>query len=187
VKTNSAVLVNDELRSNVPNVFAAGDVAEGKNLITGSREVHAIEPTAMEHGRVAASNMAGRKISYPGSLLMNIVGVQGLDVASFGSWNEKKAETITAHAKERSAYRKYLFKGDRMIGAIMVGQNSETWSENELGMIKGIIQAGARLGDWKKYLRNHPFSVKKPYLATRTVSSLLPMTVLGQPSPAPRD
>ena len=186
VKTNAAVLVDDQLRSNVPNVFAAGDVAEGKNLITGSREVHAIEPTAMEHGRVAAANMAGRKISYPGSLLMNIVGVQGLDVASFGSWNEKKAEAITAHAKERSAYRKYLFKGDRMIGAIMVGTNRETWSENELGMIKGMIQTGARLGEWKKYLRAHPFSIKKPYLATRTVSSLLPITVLGQPSPPPR-
>jgi NADPH-dependent 2,4-dienoyl-CoA reductase/sulfur reductase-like enzyme len=185
VKINQAIVVDDRMRSNVPNVFAAGDVAEGPNLITGAKEVHAIEPTAMEHGRVAAANMAGRSVSYPGSLLMNIVTVAGLDVASFGSWGEKGAEVVEGHAAARSAYRKYLFKGDRMIGAIMVGPHKETWSENDLGMIKGLIQAGTRLGEWKKFLREHPFQIKKPFLATQTVSSLLPRTVLGHPSPPP--
>jgi NADPH-dependent 2,4-dienoyl-CoA reductase/sulfur reductase-like enzyme len=32
--------------SRVAGVFAAGDVAETRNLITGAAEVHAIEPTA---------------------------------------------------------------------------------------------------------------------------------------------
>ena len=185
VKTNQAVLVNGEMRSNVPNVFAAGDVAEGPSLINGKREVHAIEPTAMEHGRVAAANMAGKKVTYPGSLLMNIVGIQGLDVASFGDWSAKKAEVIEATSKERAAYRKYLFQGNRMTGAILVGSNRETWSENELGMVKGLIQSGANLGQWKRYLKDRPFSVKSAYLATHTVSSLLPKTILGHPSPAP--
>ncbi|MCZ6556621.1 MAG: FAD-dependent oxidoreductase [SAR324 cluster bacterium] len=186
VKTKAAVLVDDQMRSNIPNVFAAGDVAEGKNLITGVKEVHAIEPTAMEHGRVAGANMAGKKVGYPGSLLINMVGVAGLDLASFGDWDAKKADVITGLAPERSAYRKYLFKGDRMIGAIMAGPSQETWSDNDLGMVKGLVQTGARLGGWKKFLAAHPFGIKKPYLATRTVSSLLPKTVLGQPSLPPQ-
>ena len=185
VKMNQAILVDARLRSNVPNVYAAGDVAEGPNLITGKKEVHAIETTAMEHGRVAAANMAGKNVAYPGSLLMNIVGVEGLDVASFGNWNDKQGQIIEAASKERSAYRKYIFKGDRMTGAILIGPSRETWSGNELGMVKGIVQSGVSLKDWKKHLKERPFSIKKAYLATRTVSALLPKTILGKASPAP--
>lgn len=185
LEINHGIVVNDRLRSNVPNVYAAGDVAEGKNLITGKKEVHAIEPTAGEHGRVAGANMAGKKVNYAGSLLMNIVTVAGLDVASFGSWDDAGAEVITGLAPERSAYRKYLFSGGRMTGAIMVAPNDSTWSENEVGMLKGLVQSGADLSGWKEQLKGYPFSVKKAFLATRTVSALMPKTVLGAPSPSP--
>ena len=52
IRMNHGILVDDHLRSSVPNVYAAGDVAEGKDGVTGMPAVHAIEPTAMEHGRV---------------------------------------------------------------------------------------------------------------------------------------
>ena len=57
---NRGILVDAQQRSNVPNVYAAGDAAEGKDLITGQPAIHAIEPTAMEHGRIAGANMAGQ-------------------------------------------------------------------------------------------------------------------------------
>jgi len=186
VEIKQGILVDEHLRSNVPNVYAAGDVAEGRNRITGQREVHAIEPTAMEHGRVVGANMAGKNVAYPGSLMMNIVGVAGLDIASFGSWDAKDAEVIEAVRPERPSYRKYLFHGDRLTGAIYVGSDPETWSGNEVGMLKGLVQSGQGLGEWKDYLRRHPFDIKKPYLASHTVSALLPNTLLGQASASPR-
>jgi NAD(P)H-nitrite reductase large subunit len=185
VKVNQGIVVDSHLRSSVSNIYAAGDVAEAKNLITGASEVHAIEPTAMEHGRVAAANMAGKNVSHPGSLLMNIVGVAGLDIASFGSWDDVKAEAITAMDEARHAYRKYLFRGDRLVGAILVSPNAQTWSGNDLGMLKGLVQSGVGLGVWKEWLRKNPFEIKKPYLASRTVSTLLPKTILQQPTPPP--
>jgi len=186
VEINQGIVVDDHMRSNVPNIYAAGDVAEGKNRITGQREVHAIEPTAMEHGRVVGANMAGKDVAYPGSLMMNIVGVAGLDTASFGSWDASGAEVIEAVRPDRSAYRKYLFQGDRLIGAIYVGTDDVTWAGNELGMLKGLVQSGQPLGPWKDYLKRAPFDIKKPYLASHTVSALMPNTVLGQASPSPR-
>lgn len=187
LEVNNGIVVDDHLRSNVPNVYAAGDVAEGRNRITGEREVHAIEPTAMEHGRVVGANMAGRNVSYPGSLMMNIVGVAGLDIASFGSWDDDKAETMTGLYEQRAAYRKYLFTGERMTGAIFVSPDEETWAGNEMGMLKGLVQAGQPLGkEWKDWLREHPFEIKKPYLARHTVSTLMPETVLGENAPSPR-
>ena len=65
VTINRGIVVDDHLRSNVPNVYAAGDVAEGKDLITGEAAVHAIEPTAQEHGRVVGANMAGKRRALP--------------------------------------------------------------------------------------------------------------------------
>ena len=186
VKIEQGIVVDDHLRTSVPNVYAAGDVAQAKNRITGTSEVHAIEPTAMEHGRVVGANMAGKDVAYPGSLLMNIVGVAGLDIASFGSWDAEEAERIDAVRPERSSYRKYLFRDDRLIGAIYVGPDEETWAGNELGMLKGLVQSGQPLGQWKDYLKRHPFDIKKAYLASHTVSALLPGTVLGQPSASPR-
>ena len=88
IRVNRGVVVDDHLRSSAPNVYAAGDVAEGRDLVTGQPDVHAIEPTAMEHGRVVGANMAGRDVPYRGSLLMNIVEVCHLDVASFGRWDD---------------------------------------------------------------------------------------------------
>lgn len=186
VTVNGGVEVDDQMRSNVANVYAAGDVAAGKNRISGKREVHAIEPTAMEHGRVAGANMAGQSASYGGSLLMNIVGVAGLDFASFGDWDAADAEAVTLNQPNRPAYRKYLFRGDVMVGAIFVGPSGDTWSSNDLGMIKGLVQSGRPLGPWKAHLAKNPLDVKKAYLASQTVSALMGETTLGQPSADPR-
>ena len=120
IEMDQGILVDDHLRSNVPNVYAAGDVAQGRELITGSREVHAIEPTAMEHGRIVGANMAGRDIAYRGSLLMNILDVQDLDIASFGDWNASDDVTVFLNDGE-SVYRKLVWNGDRITGAIIMG------------------------------------------------------------------
>jgi len=185
IRINQGILVDDHLRSSVPNVYAAGDVAEGKDGVTGAPAVHAIEPTAMEHGRVIGANMAGRDVAYRGSLNMNIVEVCGLDIASFGAWDASGAEAFTALRPERSAYRMLCWTGDRLTGAIIIGQAGDVWTTNDVGMLKGLVQTGVRLGAWKEHLRRNPFDVKPAFIASRTTATLLPQTVLGRSSRAP--
>jgi NAD(P)H-nitrite reductase large subunit len=185
IPVNRGVLVDDHLRSSVPTVYAAGDVAEGRDRVTGQPDVHAIEPTAMEHGRVVGANMAGRAVAYAGSLLMNIVDVCHLDVASFGRWDDPHAEVVSAVRPGRPAYRKLLFHGDRLTGAMILGRADDVWTTNDVGMLKGLVQTGVALGRWKERLRRNPFEVKPAYIATKTTARLLPETVLGRPSPSP--
>ncbi len=182
VRVNRGVLVDDHLRSSVENVYAAGDVAEGRDLVTGEPAVHAIEPTAMEHGRVAGANMAGRDVAYRGSLLMNIVEVCHLDIASFGAWEDPTAEAFTAERPERFAYRKLLWRGDRLSGAMILGMADDIWTTNDVGMLKGLTQAGNGLGVWKAHLSRNPFDVKSAFVASGTTARLLPQTILGRPS-----
>jgi NAD(P)H-nitrite reductase large subunit len=179
VKVNRGVLVDDRLRTNVPNVYAAGDVAEGPDLLTGRPALHAIEPTAMDHGRVAGANMAGRDVAYRGSLLMNIVEVCGLDVVSFGAWDDAAAESAAACRPNRPAYRKLVWRGDRLIGAVLVGKADDVWTTNDVGMLKGLVQSGAPLGPWKAHLTRNPFDIKPAFIAAGTTARLLPETILA--------
>jgi len=179
------IVVDERLRSNVANVYAAGDVAEGRDLISGQGDVHAIEPTAQEHGRVAGANMAGKDVAYRGSLLMNIVEVCHLDIASFGAWDDPKAEAVSGLKPDRPAYRKLLFTGDRLTGAIILGPSSDIWTTNDVGMLKGLVQSQVSLARFKGHLRQNPFDIKPAFIASRTTSALLPVTVLGRPSKAP--
>jgi NAD(P)H-nitrite reductase large subunit len=185
VRVNRGVVVDDHLRASVADVYAGGDVAEGLDLVTGQPDVHAIEPTAMEHGRVVGANMAGRDVAYRGSLLMNIVDVCHLDVASFGRWDDREAEVATALRPAEPAYRKLLFRGDRLTGAMILGRAADVWTTNDVGMLKGLVQTGVALGPWKAHLVKNPFDVKPAFIATRTTARLLPQTVLGRPSPSP--
>jgi NAD(P)H-nitrite reductase large subunit len=179
------IVVDDHLRSNVPNVYAAGDVAEGRERITGAAVVHAIEPTAQEHGRVIGANMAGKDTRYRGSVNMNIVEVCHLDIASFGAWDDPKAESVTGLHRERPAYRKLLWSGDRLTGAIILGPSRDIWTTNDVGMLKGLVQSQVSLARFKDRLKGNPFDVKPAYIAARTAGLLLPETVLGRPSLAP--
>ena len=88
IATDEAILVNNRMQTNFPHVYAAGDVAQGPVLFGGGNAVHPIQPTAVDHGRVAGANMAGHEVHYPGSLAMNVVDLCGLQGASFGRWDD---------------------------------------------------------------------------------------------------
>jgi NAD(P)H-nitrite reductase large subunit len=187
IEINHGVVVDDHLRSNVSNVYAAGDVAEGAELITGNREVHAIEPTAMEHGRVAGANMAGRDIAYRGSLLMNILDVEDLHIASFGNWAGGSGDTSVLLVPRDNVYRKLVWDGDRITGAIIMGPARALWATNDVGMVKGLIQSGVHLGEWKRYLHENLRDIKKPFAASHIIRDMLPMKTLDHPTVPSRE
>ena len=86
---------------------------------------------------------------------------------------------------DRPAYRKLLFRGDRLTGAIILGPSSDIWTTNDVGMLKGLVQSQVSLARFKDHLRQNPFDIKPAFIASRTTSALLPVTVLGRPSKAP--
>ena len=117
---------------------------------------------------------------------MNIVEACHLDIASFGQWEDPSAEVYTAVRAGQSQYRKLLFKGGRLVGAVICGPAADIWTTNDVGMLKGLVYAGADLSAWKAHLRQNPFDVKPAFLATRTVARLLPTRILGRSSNSPQ-
>jgi NAD(P)H-nitrite reductase large subunit len=78
------IVVDDHLQTSTPGVYAAGDVAEAMDVVRKRSWVNAIWPVAVEQGRIAGANMAGRPVKYRGSLGRNVIRVFGMDVLSGG-------------------------------------------------------------------------------------------------------
>lgn len=178
IRVDQGVVVDERMQTNVPGVYAAGDVAQGPDLLGGPPAIHAIQTTAVDHGRVAGANMAGRAQTYPGSLSMNILDVAGLHCASFGRWRDD-GDSIVVWAPSRPVYRKLVWDGTRLIGAIMLGPVDDTTMLTDVGMVKGLIQSGVQLGEWKQYLHDRPWDLRRVYIASQAAGQLLPLTCLG--------
>jgi NAD(P)H-nitrite reductase large subunit len=181
IAVDRGILVDDRMQTNFPFIYAAGDVAQGPDLLGDKPAVHAIQPTAVDHGRIAGANMAGHEVHYPGSLLMNILDACGLQCASFGRWGEN-AEAMTISNADRPVYRKLLWTGDQITGAVFVGPANDLGMLNDVGMVKGIMQTRTQFGPWKEYLRHHPFDVRRPYVGLQVARKLTGTTLLGRPS-----
>ena len=160
VETEFGVLVDDHMQTNVEGIYAAGDVAQGIDFSTGEFSVQAIQPTAVEHGRVAALNMAGRHAAHRGSLNMNVLDTVGLISSSFGLWmGINDGDSCSALDESRYRYLQLQFKDDVIVGAQALGLTQH------VGVLRGLIQTGVRLGSWKAKLKADPSRLMEAYLA----------------------
>lgn len=160
VKTDSGILIDAQMRTSVPDIFAAGDVAQGVDFSTGGYSVHAIQPTAVDHGRIAAQNMMGGSVEYVGSLSMNVLDTFGLVSCSFGSWQGVEGgESSSLVDEENFKYIKLEFKDDLLVGAVTVGRT------DHIGILRGLIHSAVPLGPWKARLMEDPTQIMNAYLA----------------------
>ena len=155
----SGVVIDAHMRTTVPQIYAAGDVAQGRDFSTGEWVVHALQPTATEHGRVAALNMLGKDVPYRGSLSMNVLDTVGLISHTFGLWNGIPGGDHTEVVDEANfIYTRLCFDGDQLIGAITIGH------PHHVGAIRGLIQSHRHLGAWKDELMKNPHLVMDAFV-----------------------
>lgn len=115
---NKGIVVDSTLRTNRPQIFAAGDVAELNGVI------HGIWPTAMQQGKAAGANMAGVEMTYQGTVNANKLKVVGIDLASAGEIDAENRFSSKIEETE-AVYKKIVCDDNRhIIGCIMLGDTS---------------------------------------------------------------
>jgi NAD(P)H-nitrite reductase large subunit len=160
VVLDAGILVDDSLQSSVPDIYAAGDVAQAPEFGSGRQVVNAIQPAAVEQARIAALNMAGQAAKISGSFALNVLDTLGLISTSFGQWHGVPGgETAQLLDEKGYRYLRLAFEDDRLIGANSVGH-----TEN-IGVLRGLIQGRVRLGEWKARLIDNPLAINEAYLA----------------------
>lgn len=113
------IRVDECLGTSLPGIYAAGDCIEVTDRWTGEKVGAGLWPLASEQGRLAAANMAGRKVAYPAPLTrMNSARFGKVDVISVGSLDGP--EIVNSH--DGGTYRRLVFDGDRLAGYILAGR-----------------------------------------------------------------
>ena len=139
------VKVNQHLQSSVPNIFAIGEIAEFNNQLFG------ITSAAEEQANILANFIAGDiSVSYSGSVLMNILKFNDLNLCSIGEINipenDLSYEEIIFTDISKRYYKKCIVKDDLLIGAVLMGD------KNEFAEFKTMIESKIEMADKRNTL-----------------------------------
>ncbi len=149
IEVEWGVRVDEYLRTNVPDVYAAGDVAETFDLLTGERYVHAIFPNAVAQARIAALNLLGYETRYAGAESMNSLKHLGLPVMAVGAMSGEE-ELRSRHG---NALRKIFLSEGRIVGFRLAGDISSA------GVYRSLMLRRADVRGIGKRLLEPKFSV----------------------------
>jgi NAD(P)H-nitrite reductase large subunit len=157
IRTNIGIVVDDRMRTNVEDVYAAGDVAEGKNEISGEMEVIATWANAWAQGEIAGFNMAGRPASRHGQFRENVTTILGVVVASIGQSKPAygKYQELRHADFARSQMRKLYLDDTRIVGALLVGE------ADDAGVIRHCIANRIDISTWKGRIEKAPMDFGK--------------------------
>jgi NADPH-dependent 2,4-dienoyl-CoA reductase/sulfur reductase-like enzyme len=111
--TAEGILVDEQMRSNLPTLYAAGDVAQGKNLLSGRHEIIGLWASARYQGRAAGRSLAGAPVGYRGSVPHNITHVGRMLFASVGCMTDYDRMTI---CHDGSALQVRVWQDGRLAG-----------------------------------------------------------------------
>ena len=152
ILVNQGVVVDKFTRSNIQNVFAAGDVAVTLDPIAGERIVTGLWTNAAEMGSCAGRNMAGQPGIYSGTFgILNAAQVADEPFVSMGIVHTKGTAYEIHITATPETYRKLVFTpdGTRLVGALFIGDISKA------GLYRYIIREMMPIKDIKSEIVNH--------------------------------
>lgn len=139
--------VDAYLRTSDPAIYAAGDVAETPDRLTGEAYVHAIFPNAVEQGRIVGLNLAGIPTPYAGAERMNSLKHLGLPILAVGL---KQGDQIL-QSRYDGGFRSLYLQDDRLVGFQLVGDL------HAAGALHTLLLQGRRLNGLKDHLLSPTF------------------------------
>jgi NADPH-dependent 2,4-dienoyl-CoA reductase/sulfur reductase-like enzyme/rhodanese-related sulfurtransferase len=158
--STGGILVDEYMRTSDPYIYAAGDVVQVKDFVTGRDSLYPLAGPANRQGWIVANNIAGNKVKYHGTQGTAIIRIKDMVIGVTGS-NEKTLrqlgrEYLTCHTHPSSwaAYYpgssemtiKIIFQpGDgKLLGAQIVGHHSV---DKRIDVLATAIRAGMTVFD----------------------------------------
>jgi NAD(P)H-nitrite reductase large subunit len=147
---HGGIKMDNQMMTSSPDIYAAGDVCETFDIARNTNFVNAIWPMAVEQGRIAGLNMAGRKVEYNGSIRMNSIGnFIGFPAMSVGvtradecSYTEEECYFQEIKRRTKNTYKKLILKNECIVGAIFVGQTQKT------GLVSTLLRRQINVSDY---------------------------------------
>ncbi len=141
------ITVDEYLRTNLADIYAAGDLVEVPDLLTGETYVHAIFLNAVEQGNVAGLNILGIDNRYEGAHRMNSLKHLDLPIMAAGL---KTGDQVLQTRRDGSLRTVYL-QGNRVVGFQLVGDIKAA------GVLRGLMNRQQNVGSFKDRLLETTF------------------------------
>lgn len=123
IETNEGMIVDEHLRSNLPNIFAAGDSAEYYDPYVGKHILMGTWDNATNHGKIVAQNMLGNPVPYDDVPTYSTTLFHNR-IMAFGATPESNPEVESAMWLDDASesYRRLFFRGKHLVGGVIIGQ-----------------------------------------------------------------
>ncbi|MBT2667140.1 NAD(P)/FAD-dependent oxidoreductase [Bacillus sp. ISL-4] len=129
IPVNRGIIVDDYMKTGIPNIYSVGECAEHREMVYG------LVAPLYEQGKVLAKKICGLEgKSYEGSVLSTKLKVSGVDVFSAGEiFEDEQAKSIKEFNEWNGTYKKVMIRNGKISGAVLFGDTKE--SNNLLSMI----------------------------------------------------
>ena len=149
------ILVDEHLQTNDPSIFAAGDVAQAFDPLSGRAVLDSLWSPARNQGQVAGYNMAGRRMAYLKSAPFNVTRLAGLTTTIIGTVGHGQDEDMIGIARGDSEtwrdlpdvlvaqtgfdinHMRLLIGEKKLIGAVLMGDQTLSWP------LQKMVEGGA--------------------------------------------
>lgn len=147
LRINWGILVDQHMRTSNPHIWAAGDVIESRNILSGSNEIMALLPLAHREGFVAGCNMAGGTCTYPGGIFLNAVHIMGMHIIAAG---DPALTGATLLGQQELKSLELTLQGDRLLRYIAINIPGIT------GPLTAIIERQIKIpaNEWLDFIKN---------------------------------
>jgi nitrite reductase (NADH) large subunit len=121
VAVNRGIVVNDYMETSHDDIFAVGECVEHRGVCYG------LVAPLYEQGKVLAATITGnRGPTYEGTVQAAKLKIMGVDVFSAGDWSEQHAEPVRFEDRALGIYKKLTVRDGKLVGAILVGDVSDS-------------------------------------------------------------
>jgi NAD(P)H-nitrite reductase large subunit len=155
IKKRRGIITDENMRTNIKNIYAAGDVAETYDIVTEEHTVNALWTCAVQQGHVAGYSITGKPKAYNGSLGMNSLSFFGTSLISYGinsPADESEYKIIAAEQPDQGIYKKIVIRDNRIKGIILAGNIGNA------GLLLSLLQNQVDVSSFESELLSDYFS-----------------------------
>lgn len=164
IEVDKGILVDQAMRTSIPNIFAAGDVAQAESFWGGAKVNQPILIHAVDQGRMAAASALGEKVSHVGNVSMNLFhffGHRGLSIGRVSPEGKDRFQVHQTYVPSKGRYLKFVFEGDLLVGVTGID------SDLDSGILLQMIRRRIPLDGNKKEFLKRPLEVGRKLMCQK--------------------
>ncbi len=120
LQTNRGIVIDDQMRTSDPDIFALGECGEHRGMVYG------LVAPLYEMAGILAKTLTGEAAAYAGSVTATKLKVTGINLFSAGDFAEgEDREEIVLRDASSGVYKRLVLKGNKIVGAVLYGETSD--------------------------------------------------------------